>query len=477
MTHMPNTKPAYHFTNPTGEQCMPFDPNGAIFWKGRYHLGYIIGNAEECEKHFWWGHVSSEDLVHWRLHPPMLGPCPGDPDQGIFSGNAFVDKKGRVAIHYHGVGAGNCVALNDGDDELDSFVKLKANPVVKNPSWDPFGWLENDVYYSISGSEPLIDDSEALLYKCTEDDQTEWNLVGRFLSHDMPDVESDEDLSCADLFHLGDKRVLLCISHKRGARYYVGRFEDEQFHPERHVRMNFPGGSCFAPETLLDDRGRRIFWAFALGNPVSAALSGPSCMTVPWVLSMREDGTLGMEPVEELESLRQNHRRFERLTVEPGLEVDLDGVSGDCMELAVTIDPRRAERCGVEVRCSPDRSEQTAIAYDAQKKTLCIDMGKSSLDPNLMPKKFFLAREGEDNPEVSAQEAPFELGAGERIDLRIYLDRSILEVFANGRQCLTQRIYPTREDSLGVRLFSVGGTASFSPIDVWDMAPIVVSQD
>jgi beta-fructofuranosidase len=50
----------------------------------------------------------------------------------------------------------------------------------------------------------------------------------------------------------------------------------------------------------------------------------------------------------------------------------------------------------------------------------------------------------------------------------------MLEVFANGRQCLTQRIYPTREDSLGVRLFSLGGAASFPSIDVWDMAPIVV---
>jgi sucrose-6-phosphate hydrolase SacC (GH32 family) len=128
----------------------------------------------------------------------------------------------------------------------------------------------------------------------------------------------------------------------------------------------------------------------------------------------------------------------------------------------------------VEVRCSPDQAEQTAIAYDAQGKALCIDVARSSLDPNLMPKRFFIAREGEDNPEVSAQEAPFELRAGEVLDLRIYLDRSMLEVFANGRQCLTQRIYPTREDSLGVRLFSLGGAASFPSIDVWDMAPIVV---
>ena len=57
---------------------------------------------------------------------------------------------------------------------------------------------------------------------------------------------------------------------------------------------------------------------------------------------------------------------------------------------------------------------------------------------------------------VDAQEAPFELAAGEGLELRIFLDRSVLEVFANGRQCITQRIYSTRADSLGVRLFSKG---------------------
>src|SRR6185312_6920656 len=99
-----------------------------------------------------------------------------------------------------------------------------------------------------------------------DDDQTEWTLVGDFLNHDLPDVEPDEDISCPDLFQLGDKRILLCMSHKRGTRGYLGRFENEQFHPEQHFRMNWPGGVCVAPETLLDDRGRRILWAWAFGS-------------------------------------------------------------------------------------------------------------------------------------------------------------------------------------------------------------------
>jgi sucrose-6-phosphate hydrolase SacC (GH32 family) len=78
---------------------------------------------------------------------------------------------------------------------------------------------------------------------------------------------------------------------------------------------------------------------------------------------------------------------------------------------------------------------------------------------------------GGENPPVTAQEAPFELHPGEPLCLRIFLDRSILEVFANGRQCVTQPIYPTRPDSLGVTVFARGGSVTVASLDAWDMAP------
>ena len=49
----------------------------------------------------------------------------------------------------------------------------------------------------------------------------------------------------------------------------------------------------------------------------------------------------------------------------------------------------------------------------------------------------------------------------ETLQLRIYVDKSVVEVFANSRQCITQRVYPTRADSIGVRLVSRGGHAHF----------------
>ncbi len=59
-----------------------------------------------------------------------------------------------------------------------------------------------------------------------------------------------------------------------------------------------------------------------------------------------------------------------------------------------------------------------------------------------------------------SQQAAFELGEGECLELHVFLDRSIIEVFANNRLCLTKRIYPSLENSLGVYAFAVGGRAT-----------------
>jgi beta-fructofuranosidase len=47
----------------------------------------------------------------------------------------------------------------------------------------------------------------------------------------------------------------------------------------------------------------------------------------------------------------------------------------------------------------------------------------------------------------------------------------VLEVFANGRQCLTQRIYPTRGDSVNVALLACGGQARVISLKAWNMHP------
>lgn len=69
------------------------------------------------------------------------------------------------------------------------------------------------------------------------------------------------------------------------------------------------------------------------------------------------------------------------------------------------------------------------------------------------------------------ERAPFKLTKRESLQLRVFVDKSVIEVYANERQAITRRVYPTRNDSLGVTLFSDGGKAHFTKVQAWKMEP------
>ena len=56
-----------------------------------------------------------------------------------------------------------------------------------------------------------------------------------------------------------------------------------------------------------------------------------------------------------------------------------------------------------------------------------------------------------------------------RLELHIFVDRSVVEAFANNRLCQTLRVYPQSEDAFGVGVFSFGGEAEIQSIDVWKL--------
>lgn len=465
-------RPLYHFVSPEGI-CHPFDPNGSIFWKGQYHLMYIFQDHRgHC-----WGHAVSNDMLHWRILPPALAP--GDGDTGIYSGNAFVNKEGIPTIIYYGVKAGGCIAVAQ-DNDLIEWKKLDSNPVVplpgkKDPNHkkyrplDPHGWVKGDTYYTIFGGNPT--GMRATVFKAQE--LNKWEHVGYLLAHTVPGVDLREDISCPDMFRLGGKDVLVCISHRLGCRYYIGEWKNEQFYPESHGLMNWPGGRFFANDSFLDDRGRRILLAWvgeAVLAPRKEKMGWAGVMSMPRVLTLAKDDTLRIKPIEEIERLRINPPRVRKdLRLADSAEVVLKDIAGDCLEINLQIDPGSASQVGLKVRRSPQGEEETVIVYESTSHKLILDVAKSSLDKDVRygTHRPHTAEGGDD---VRIQRAPFAVAAGETFELRVFLDRSIIEVYGDDRQCVTQRIYPSRRDALGVSLFCKGGSAKVLSLKAWDMA-------
>ncbi len=483
--------PIWHVTaRPKEGICLPYDANGCIYWKGRYHLMYIYQDPKRPNGGHSWGHLSSTDLVNWTFHAPSVVPNPGDPDTGIFSGNAFVNKEGVPMLCWFGIDAGVCVATAE-DDDLIRWKKHPKNPIIPIPKqgqpghgvykvWDPYLWLEGDTYYCLLGGNTLPNGKDTL-YLCKSPDMIRWTPLHPF--YEQPDPSwtiAGEDCSCPDFFKLGGKRVLLCISHKVGARCYIGRYENEKFHPEQHVRMNWPGGTFFAPESLEDNQGRRIFWAWVMdprAKPTQRA-TGSGTQSLPRVLSLDKDGTVRLAPVKELEALRRNPRKVEAATVAADSEMVLGNVSGDSLELGIEIDPGQASKVGLKVRCRPDGKEETAIWLDRGARKLIIDMARSTLRKDVAyfnePLQFYFDRK---NPRTTV-EAPFELPKGETLKLRVFLDKSMLEVFANDRQCVTQQIFPDSREALGIKVCAQGGAVKVVGGEAWDMAAATfVGQD
>ena len=157
------------------------------------------------------------------------------------------------------------------------------------------------------------------------------------------------------------------------------------------------------------------------------------------------------------------------ITVAANSESKLPDFQGDAFELDMTIDPGSASNFGVKIRCSPNGEEETIISYNTKKKSIIIDFEKSTLDTSITYQNYIFREEGRKT--ITQQVAPFEIKPGEKVNFHIFADRSIVEVFVNDRICVTQRIYPTRDDSQGIKLFAEGGEAQIPELSVWKMQP------
>ena len=458
-TNPPKTWLTYHLANPGPNGAIPADPNPAYYYKGRYHLHYI--HAQDGGPAF--AHVSSTDMVHWKWHPTTL--TPKTTGHGMFSGTGFFTREGTPAMIYHGSGSGRNQLAFALDDQLEQWTKptpinpvnAKGEPAGGN-HWDPDCWLMDDTYYALGGGP-----NPCLLKSA---DLKTWLHLGALFHPDFPktlDVAMGEDVSCANMFKIGDpedkrwagKWMLLCISHKLGARYYLGDFKDEKYLPTHHALMNWARWDCFAPESFLTKDGRRVMLSWCTPwicdqskvdrkKNFDALLNREKfqqgIQSLPRELSLPRDGILRIKPLRELATLRYDPKTEKEITVKSDSIHKLQDINGDSIELEVVIPASKAREFGINLLCDEKGGNGFPVAYGAGKKTLTVDYV---------------------NP-------PFELREGEDLTLRIFIDKSMIEVFANDRQAVVAW-HEYDPANLGVSLFSTGGDLFVKKVTAWKM--------
>jgi sucrose-6-phosphate hydrolase SacC (GH32 family) len=134
---------------------------------------------------------------------------------------------------------------------------------------------------------------------------------------------------------------------------------------------------------------------------------------------------------------------------------EVASIQGDMLHIELELAAGDASRYGIEVRRSPDGDEKTSIFYDQSNQTINVDRTTSGNVSSLFP-------------DLGVQGGSLPL-QGEDLKLDIFLDKSMIEIYANGYRAITTRAYPARDDSLGVQLWA-NGSATVTSMQVWQMA-------
>ncbi|MHB9032893.1 MAG: glycoside hydrolase family 32 protein [Anaerolineae bacterium] len=462
-------RPRYHFTAPANWLN---DPNGLIQWHGLYHMFYQHIPDDPAEGAKWWGHAVSRDLVHWQDRPLALAPTPGSADaDGIWSGCCLAHK-GRVYALYTGFKLIQSVRGQDSDqrpclawandDSLDTWTKYERNPFISQPSQvlssdfrDHTAWRAGGWWYQGIGSSINHEHGAVQLYR--SHNLLDWEYRGRLLEGDPG--QTGWMWECPSFFNLDNRHVLITSPIPFGrAVYFSGHYEEERFYPDQQGEVD-TGGCFYAPQTFLTEGGRRVMFGWLWeGLPARYARTAgwAGAMSLPRVLTLDESGSLCQNPAAEVSKLRGTHWEgtAQKLLADHELALPVNGTQ---LELDLACRINSAGKAGALVRCSPDGAERTVVGYDASQQELYVDCIRSSRNPDAAHGRYA---------------APMPLRPGEALHLHIFLDASVLEVFANGRTALACRIYPQRDDSTGLALYAGGGDVTVTNLNVWEMQPI-----
>lgn len=421
----------YHFMPQTGWMN---DPNGLIFFKGKYHYFFQYNPYHGFWDYMHWGHAVSEDLIHWEYLPLALAPSEIYDDHqhgGCFSGSA-IEHEGKLFLMFTGTtneGKGfeqsQCIAYSE--DGIH-FEKYSGNPVLRAPEGiptdffrDPKVWKHENTYYMVCGGN-RGGMAQALLYK--SEDMFHWEFFNVL-------AESRGEWGymweCPDFYPVGDKYVLMFSPMGAGERtsvYLVGDFDYKTGKFLYNISGEIDWGFDFyAPQSFLSEDGRRIIvgWANAWDWMPFWKDWGPTYKegwcgfyNIPREVQLAEDNTLKFIPVKELHALRKDERTIRNVAVTEKIEISpADGTS---YELLVELDLRKTTADKIHLELRSDGEKAAFLTFNFKNREMEFDRSASDGWSTGKTRSCLLLKD-----EITMK-------------IHIYVDRSSIEVFTDDYQ-------------------------------------------
>ncbi|MGG0025919.1 GH32 C-terminal domain-containing protein [Bacillus inaquosorum] len=478
-------RPQYHFTP---EANWMNDPNGMVYYAGEYHLFYQYHPYGMQWGPMHWGHAVSKDLVTWKHLPVALYP---DEKGTIFSGSAVVDRnntsgfqtgeeKPLVAIYTQDREGHQVQSIAYSNDKGRTWTKYAGNPVIPNPGKKDFRdpkvfWYEKEnkwVMLLAAGDRILIYTSKNL---------KQWTYASEF---GQGQGSHGGVWECPDLFELpvdgnsNQKKWVMQVSVGNGAvsggsgmQYFVGDFDGTHFkneNPSDKVLWTDYGKDFYAAVSWSDipsSDGRRLWlgwmsnWQYANDVPTSPWRSAASIPRELKLKTLTGGVRVVQTPVKELQTIRGTSKKWKNQTISPASQNVLAGLSGDAYELHAEfqVSPGSAPEFGFKVRTG--ENQFTKVGYDRKNTKLFVDRSESG---NVTFNPTF---------NTGIQTAPLK-PVNATIKMRIFVDRSSVEVFGNdGQQVITDIILPDRS-SKGLELYAVNGGVKLKSLTIYPLKKV-----
>ncbi len=458
------------------------DPNGMFYKDGVWHLSFQWNPYGSKWQNLSWGQSTSADLIHWTtqsdavLEPDGLGM--------IFSGSSAIDRtnsagfgKDAVVAMYTSAAASQIQSLAWSEDGGYTYNVYPGNPTLtlESEARDPnMFWNEDKVEWVLVLAHAL--EHEMLIF--TSPDMKEWTLQSKF---GQGLGAQDGVWECPDLFELPvvgtDKKkwLLLCNLNPGGiyggsaTQYFVGEFDGKTFIPDLDTTGKVPtkwldyGKDHYATVSFSDaPAGRRTVigwmsnWQYA---PEVPTMQYRSANTLPREIGLfeGEDGQIyaSSVPSPETDKLRgklvasASNKGIGKKAKTYPLPSSNDGVC----EIVAEFEAQKSD--SITMTLSNIKGEKVVMTYNSKTGDLSFDRHQSGI-----------VDFSQDFPAVTY--APTHSKDG-KISLRIFIDRSSIEVFEKeGKFAMTNLVFPNQPYS-SLSISANGGVAKIVNLKIYSI--------
>lgn len=293
------------------------DPNGFIYYKGKYHMFYQYFPYEPRWGTMHWGHAISDDMVNWEHLGIALYPTKKFDQNGCFSGSA-ISAEDKLYLYYTGIRYLEVdpedihVSVNESYEPNQVLItsedgfsfdlkngKRVVIPTIEDPAVgdrtntrDPKVFKGRDGYYIILGSSGDDGQGKVLIYK--SQNLTDWE----YISGTSKKEGFGRIWECPDYFQTAGGGLLIVSAMGLNIEDHINENQTicmDAFLDEREGKLIVGetyefidyGMDLYAPHSSLDKDGNRTLFAWLrMPEPVDGKWSGMFCL--PRVVEMRD---------------------------------------------------------------------------------------------------------------------------------------------------------------------------------------------